>query len=335
MPRGARLDTPGTLHHVIVRGIERRNIVDDDVDRENWVTRMGHVGDDTQTAIYAWALMSNHAHMLIRSGPGGISLFMRRILTGHAIVYNHRHHRHGHLFQNRYKSIICEEDAYFTELVRYIHLNPLRAALVTSMSALDRYPWCGHTGILGHANHPWQDRAYVLGWFGNTVGSAKKAYRQFVTKGITHGQRPELVGGGLLRSLGGWSAVKAVRRSGSEAKGDARILGSREFVARVIAEADQQIRHQLASDDLIQNAQKLIRRSCSEHDVSIRVLRSGSRRKRISSLRKQLAVALVNGMGLSLAETGRQLGLTTSGVARILERSKKVQFINNAPNITL
>ena len=68
MPRGARLDTPGTLLHVIVRGIERRNIVDDDLDRENWVARIGRVADETQTAIYAWALMSNHAHMLIRSG---------------------------------------------------------------------------------------------------------------------------------------------------------------------------------------------------------------------------------------------------------------------------
>ena len=130
MPRGARLDTPGTLHHVIVRGIERRNIVDDDLDRENWVARIGRVADETQTAIYAWALMSNHAHMLIRSGAGGVALFMRRILTGHAISYNRRHRRHGHLFQNRYKSIICQEDAYFTELVRYIHLNPLRVSTV-------------------------------------------------------------------------------------------------------------------------------------------------------------------------------------------------------------
>jgi REP element-mobilizing transposase RayT len=98
MPRGARLDTPGTLHYVIVRGIERRNIVDDDPDREDFVTRLGRLAEDSRTAVYAWALLDNHAHVLMRSGPSGISAFMRRLLTGYAVSYNRRHHRYGHLF---------------------------------------------------------------------------------------------------------------------------------------------------------------------------------------------------------------------------------------------
>ena len=114
----------------MVRGIERGKIVDDDTDRENFVSRLGDLSVDTQTSIYAWALMNNHAHILLRSSPIGLSDFMRRFLTGYAISYNRRHRRWGHLFQNRYKSIICDEDAYFKELVRYIHLNPLRAGLV-------------------------------------------------------------------------------------------------------------------------------------------------------------------------------------------------------------
>jgi REP element-mobilizing transposase RayT len=322
MPRGARLDRPGTLHHVIVRGIERRNIVDDDLDRGNWVARLGRVADETQTVIYAWALMGNHAHMLLRSGTGGVALFMRRVLTGHAVAYNRRHRRHGHLFQNRYKSIICEEDAYFTELVRYIHLNPLRAGLVASLTQLDRYPWCGHAVVLGQRDHLWQDCDYVLKWFGKKVGPAKRAYRMFVEKGIPQGQRPELVGGGLIRSLGGWSAVKSIRRSGAEEKGDARILGSSEFVNQVIDEADRQVKHQLAGEYLIGTARNIIRSSCKEHHVSTEVLRNGSRRQAVSNLRKHLALKLVNELGLSLAETGRQLGLTTSGVAQILRRNR-------------
>lgn len=322
MPRGAGLDRPGTLHHVIVRGIERRNIVDDDLDRGNWVARVGRVADETQTVIYAWALMGNHAHMLLRSGTGGVALFMRRVLTGHAVAYNRRHRRHGHLFQNRYKSIICEEDAYFTELVRYIHLNPLRAGLVASLTQLDRYPWCGHAVVLGQRDHLWQDCDYVLKWFGKKVGPAKRAYRMFVEKGIPQGQRPELVGGGLIRSLGGWSAVKSIRRSGAEEKGDARILGSSEFVNQVIDEADRQVKHQLAGEDLIGTARNIIRSRCKEHHVSTEVLRNGSRRQAVSNLRKHLALKLVNELGLSLAETGRQLGLTTSGVAQILRRNR-------------
>ena len=149
----------------------------------------------------------------------------------------------------------------------------------------------------------------------------RKVYRQLVTKGIAHGQRPELVGDGLFRSLDGWSAVKAVRRHGNEEKINARILGSGEFVARVSAEVDQQLRHQLACHAPIHKAQKRIRRCCSEHGLSIRELRSDSRRKRILSVRKQSAVALVNEVGRSIAETGRQLGLTTSGVSIIQERN--------------
>lgn len=149
MPRLARLDAPGTLHHVIIRGIERRRIVDDEKDRQSFVSRIEQISVDLDTSVYAWALMTNHAHMLVRSGAVGLSVFMRKLLTGYAINYNRRHGRHGHLFQNRYKSIVCEEDTYFKELVRYIHLNPLRAGLVDTVQKLDWYRWCGHSGPLG------------------------------------------------------------------------------------------------------------------------------------------------------------------------------------------
>jgi len=130
MPRQARLDAPGTLHHVIVRGIEKQLIFDDDQDRKKFVFKLGKLVRDTGTAVYAWSLMPNHLHILLRSSAYGLPRFMRRLLTGYAIGFNRRHKRWGHLFQNRYKSIVCEEDAYFKELVRYIHLNPLRAGLV-------------------------------------------------------------------------------------------------------------------------------------------------------------------------------------------------------------
>ena len=136
MPRQARLDASGTLHHVIVRGIEKRRIVDDQKDREEFVSRLEKVTADTKTSVFAWSLLTNHAHLLLRSGPLGLSQFMRRLLTGYAIGYNRRHSRIGHVFHNRYKSIVCDEDAYFRELVRYIHLNPLRAKLVKDLLSL-------------------------------------------------------------------------------------------------------------------------------------------------------------------------------------------------------
>lgn len=113
MPRGPRLDSPGTLHHVMVRGIEGRRIVEGDADREKFVARTGEIALETGTFVFAWALMDNHAHFLLKSGGQGLSAFMRRLLSGYAAYFNRRHRRYGHLFQNRYKSIVCEEDAYF------------------------------------------------------------------------------------------------------------------------------------------------------------------------------------------------------------------------------
>ena len=101
MPRQARLDSPGTVHHVIVRGIEKRRIVDDDTDRKAFVDRMGAMADETGTEIYAWSLMTNHAHVFLRSDLDGLAKYMRRFLTGYAVGYNRRHKRYGHVFQNR------------------------------------------------------------------------------------------------------------------------------------------------------------------------------------------------------------------------------------------
>ncbi len=320
MPRGARLDAPGALHHVIIRGIEGRNIVDDYLDRENFINRLGKIALETKTAIYAWALMRNHAHLLLRSGAGGVSTFMRRLLTGHAISYNRRHHRQGHLFQNRYKSIICEEEPYFLELVRYIHLNPLRAGIVDTLAKLDHYPWCGHAVVMGTYDHLWHHRDDVLKRFGKRVALARTVYRAFVENGIGQDRRPELTGGGLIRSVGGSSIATSPGKKGFSEKGDARILGSGEFVQKVVDETERNVRGNITGDDFIKAVQNEIQLCCAERNVTVAALLSGSRRRAVSAVRRQLALKLVNELGLSLAETGRQLGLTTSGVAQILRR---------------
>jgi REP element-mobilizing transposase RayT len=180
MARQARLDAPGTLHHVMIRGIERSPIFKDDDDRRDFISRMGVLAKETGTRILAWALMRNHVHLLFFSGSAGISQFMRRLLTGYAVRYNRRHGRNGHLFQNRYKSIICEEDTYLLELVRYIHLNPLRASVVKSVGELDGYPWSGHKVLMGRVKTDWQERGYVLRQFHKGEGKAIRAYRRFM-----------------------------------------------------------------------------------------------------------------------------------------------------------
>jgi len=322
MPRQARLDSPGTLHHVILRGIEKKNIVDDKYDRANMVSRLGELAEETNTSIYAWALMSNHMHILLKSSTYGLSQFMRRLLTGYAVTYNIRHRRHGHLFQNRYKSIVCDEDNYFQELVKYIHLNPLRAKMVQNMSTLDRYPWSGHSALMGRKERDWQEVDYVLSWFGKTQTTARKAYRQYVQDGIEEGRRPDLVGGGLIRTLGGWSQVISLRKSRDKVLCDERILGQDDFVERVFSEADQRMKGQLSINERKINANKRILEVCKQEGFNIEQLKGGSRRGRIPEVRTKLAKELVKDYGLTLAETARQLGVSTSAISKIFARNK-------------
>ena len=154
MPRQPRLDAPGLLQHIMARGIERRRIFKDDKDRNSFLKRFAIILEETQTQCYAWSLIPNHFHLLMKTGATPLSKVMRRLMTGYAVTFNKRHKRSGHLFQNRYKSIICEEDPYLLELIRYIHLNPLRAKLVQDLKELDKYPWSGHSAILGRHKNP-------------------------------------------------------------------------------------------------------------------------------------------------------------------------------------
>ena len=241
MPRKARIDAPGALHHIIVRGIERRKIFYDDNDRDNFLDRLGMILTETQTSCFAWALIPNHLHLLLRTGFTPIATVMRRLLTGYAVSFNRRHRRHGQLFQNRYKSILCQEDPYLLELVRYIHLNPLRARLVSDLKKLDNYPYCGHSVLMGKRKNDWQDTEYILKLFNSKYSTARRRYRDYVKKGIDEGQRSDLVGGGLIRSAGGWSVVKALRKSAARMKGDERILGDGDFVETVLKEARESL----------------------------------------------------------------------------------------------
>jgi REP element-mobilizing transposase RayT len=223
MPRLARLDIAGLLQHVIVRGIERRDIFNDDHDRQLFVARFVSLLAETGVRCYAWALLSNHFHLLLMPTTTPLSHFMRRLLTGYAVSFNRRNQRSGHLFQNRYKSIVCEEEPYLLELVRYIHLNPLRAGMVTSLEELDLYPWSGHAVLLGHRQLGGQVIDPVLERFGKRVTTARRNYRQFIADGIKTGRRDDLVGGGLKRSQG-------ERPNHAYESYDERVLGGGDFV---------------------------------------------------------------------------------------------------------
>jgi len=320
MPRKARLDIPGTLHHIMVRGIEGSNIFQDAEDRKDFLDRINSLVKETRTRILAWALLDNHVHLLLISGPAGLPTFMRRLLTGYAIGYNRKYRRFGHLFQNRYKSIICDLDPYLLELVRYIHLNPLRARLVNDLEELENYPWCGHGILSGKQTNDFQEKDFVLGFFGSKKRKAVQSYREFVAAGKGLGQRPELVGGGLIRSLGGWSQVLSLRKRGESETYDERILGDGDFVQGILEEADQKLTRQIRARKKAGSLSKIIKERCHEAGVKEIELISGSQRKAVSELRKRLCFYFNRDLGIPMAEIARLVGIGTTGVAMAIKR---------------
>lgn len=324
MPRKARIDTAGALHHIITRGIERRKIFDDDHDRDSLLIRLAAILEETGTECYAWALIPNHFHLLLRTGNVPIATVMRRLLTGHATSYNHRHHRTGHLFQNRYKSILCQEDAYLMELVRYIHLNPLRAKLVPDMTALDEYPYCGHSVVIGTHEHEWQNTAVVLRNFGKKKGAARQRYRAFVEKGINQGKRKDLTGGGLIRSAGGWEGVQALRAADSHEKSDERILGDGEFVERILSESQEALdrRYALKADGV--SVSEVADRVAQVLGVTVdQVWLPGKFRQQVIA-RSLLCYWAVNELGESMTAMARRLGITTASVSISFRRGRQI-----------
>ncbi len=319
MPRGPRLDAPGVLHHVMVRGLERRAIFRDAHDRADFVARVAALAQAQAWTVLAWALLPNHAHLLVRTGQRPLPAAMRALLAGYAGAFNRRHRRVGHLFQNRYKSIVVEAEPYGLELTRYIHLNPLRAGLVRDLPALDRHPWSGHAVLLGRRKQPWQATAEILGRFHRTGGEARRRYRQFVAEGIARGRRPDLQGGGLRRSAGGWAGLAALRRGRERWAHDERVLGSGPFVDQLLREVLPPGRPAAAAARALP---RLIARLANTFGVSGAELTHGSRRRAVAAARAAVGAVAVTGLGLPARRVGAALGVTGMSVLRALPRGR-------------
>ncbi|PIX21207.1 MAG: hypothetical protein COZ69_15975 [Deltaproteobacteria bacterium CG_4_8_14_3_um_filter_45_9] len=361
----------------MARGIERREIFKDNKDRKSFLDRFATILEETQTQCYAWALISNHFHILLRTGPTPLSKVMRRLMTGHAVYFHKRHKRSGHLFQNRYKFIVCEEDPYLLELIRYIHLNPLRASLVKDLKELDKYPWTGHSAILGRRKNtlipalekevssadrriafsqfcletekarinpenpagpvapadgtevnPVKNKSLaektiedVLKHFGKNLKEARRRYRQFVEKGIKHGRRTDLQGGGLVRSAGGNKSGLLGRKKGEREKGDERILGSGDFVSSVMKKANELL------DDRAKfsiSLQDLVSKVCSRFEITFDELVSKRRKRNLSQARAVFWYLAVGKLGYSGENMARTLKISGRGVSDCRDRGEKI-----------
>jgi hypothetical protein len=268
--------------------------------------------------------MPNHLHLLLKTGLTPIATIMRRLLTGHAIYFNRRHRRWGHLFQNRYKSILCQEDNYLLELVRYIHLNPLRAKQVSDLKKLARYPYCGHSVLLGHHRNDWQSVNETLKLFGKNVSLARRRYREFVKKGVNQGRRAELVGGGLIRSIGGWQAFKALDKADAHLKSDERILGDSDFVEEVLKKAQEkrERQHQLEAEGF--TIDQVAQRVAAILGVKFEQIWEKGKYPQTVKARSLLCYWAVRELGVSATELARRIGISQPAISQSVKRGAAI-----------
>lgn len=313
MPRQARIEAPGLLYHVIARGIERSEIFKEPDDYEFFLSRLGRVLRDTETKCLAFCLIPNHVHLLMRSGRIPISTAMRRLLTGYAVCFNRKYERAGHLFQNRYKSIVCQEESYLLTLIRYIHLNPIRAGLVSGIKGLDAYRYAGHRALIGREKLPWYDATLTLSCFSTNAARAKEAYLSFLRAAADDDEQRMLESGGKIRSLGSEAAMV-----GQPPVFDGRILGDSDFVRSLTMVAAEPI------DFIRTNADEIMERVAKRYDLSVEQIKGDGRSRDLNEARALIAHVAVFRLGMSFAATAGIMNLHRSTVARLIDKGREV-----------
>jgi len=215
------------------------------------------------------------------------------------------------------------------ELVRYIHLNPVRAKIVKDIEVLDNYPYCGHNILMGKMLADWQDTSYVLNLFDAQLANARRHYRDFVITGLDQGRKPELTGGGLIRSLGGWSAVKSMRKDGALQKGDERILGEGKFVENALSQSREAYEEKyclkakgIKIEQVGERVAEIVGMPVSD------VWLSGKQPKRVLA-RDLICYWSTSRLGITQAWLSKKFRISQSAVSHSVERGRNLVIQNN------
>lgn len=292
MGRKARAELPGGLYHIITRGNNRRRIFNCPSDYEKFLSLFARQKTRLPFFLYAYCLMPNHVHLLVERQADSVGRIMHRLLTGYSQYYNRRYRRIGHLLQARHKSILCQSDRYLAELVRYIHLNPVRAGIVNDPAD---YPYSGHRAYLGLEKTSLLDVDPVLRHFGVKKSTARERYAQFVKAGIKLGYQAELY-----------------------APDDGRILGDEEFVDSTI--------HRIGESDGLADRGRRIGTTQFNTDLLLKVIEEsfgvsrrqfcGPRKDASSIAAKEMFVFIGCQAGASVRKLAEITGLSTSSISR-------------------
>ncbi len=292
MARKPRVHVPSVIYHVMLRCNGGQDIFFGGDERREIYRLLGEGTARFEYRVHAYCLMSNHLHLAVEVGRMPLSRGIQNLSFRYTRWVNRRKNRVGHLFQGRYKALLVDRDAYLLELVRYIHLNPVRAGLVEE--PLD-YPWSGHRAYLGKEQVPWLSTDWVLSQFDDRLGIARRRYRAFVRGGTQEGYREEFHSGGE----------------------DPRILGDDDFLASVVKEDSQPTRPP--------TLKRLIGAVCKEYGLSPEELRVPAQ-SRLASEARAVVGWLASELGSATfvavgEEMGRDVSTISSAVRRLEERT--------------
>jgi REP element-mobilizing transposase RayT len=276
---------------VILRGNHREALFDGEADRLQLNDIVAEVLEQQRVRLHAFCWMTNHMHALLQIGTAPLGGVMQPIARRYS-RYRHRELRTtGHLFERRYKAWLIDVDAYFITLLRYIHLNPVKARMV---GHVDDYPWSSHHAYLGAASVPWLTTDFGLSLFGATVEAARASYRSFMAQPMYA------------------SEDRLLDDTHSE---DPRVLGTDRFVASLptLAFAPRSV------VTLSQLAEKL----CNEYGVSSELVRSSSRLRSLTAIRVAIAAQALDRRIASLREIACFLGREPGSVSELLARYRR------------
>jgi len=285
MARRPRVVAPGLLYHVIVRGNRQRKTFRGDEDYQAYLDRLEHYRAKFNVRVYAYCLMPNHVHLLVESGSDPLGKFMQGLQQSYTQYFNYRYRKVGHLFQGRYKAIICEKDKYVLALLRYIHLNPVRARLVEQPEG---YVYSGHRSYLSDRAARIIERGPILKLLGG-----KKAYERFVLEGMSEDHNEE------------YYAVE-----------DQRFLGDEGFGGQIGRKAEGEKEQPKKKKSIEEDFKEIAKRL----DTTPELLGGSDRRWEISAKRMKAVISLVREHGHRVSEVAKLLGRDQAHISMMLLR---------------
>lgn len=293
MARKPRIHAPCAYYHVILRGNGKQDIFFDEPDRYRFYLLLQEGVERFRCRIHAFCLMTNHVHLLVQVADLPLARIMQNLSFRYTRWVNWRHERSGHLFQGRYQAVLIDGDAYLLELVRYLHLNPVRAGMVSSPGD---YPWSGHKAYCGQETIPWLSTDPTLEMLSAKRSTAIRAYAAFVNDGIGTGRRGDFHG---------------------EKVDDSRLLGNEAFVRSLVGER-RQLPEKISIDEVISVV-------CDRYGVAPAMLALPGKQRPFSHARGMAAWIVQDLPSCSLTDlarcTGRDLSSLSAAAQRLHVRS--------------